>query len=315
MRISLRVFLCAAALFSLSAIAFGQIAYSVSDNNRDATGLAQQYYSIDLATGIGTLIQTLDDGAGNPVIRREYEGLGSAGSVLLGVSEFDTELCNTGSDPVTGLAADVRLFTATGVGRQIGETCIDFGGEAGAAYNPADGWLYSIASDDELPASGIRSRIYRISPTTGAATLVGSGVTLVASSPEGGEENPYLDGLAILPNGVAYASEARFGASPSGNLGSLYRIFLTGPNAGKASFIKRLLATPDAEDTGLASLDNGTLVLLLEDSQVLFGNADPNSGPFVAPSYGRFTTPGCLVTPICADFEGFDIPNNGAGIR
>jgi hypothetical protein len=65
----------------------------------------------------------------------------------------------------------------------------------------------------------------------------------------------------------------------------------------------------------LASLDNGTLVLLLEDSQVLFGNADPNSGPFVAPSYGRFTTPGCFVTPVCADFEGFDIPNNGAGIR
>ncbi|MCO6512690.1 MAG: hypothetical protein J5I65_18050 [Aridibacter famidurans] len=315
MRISFRVFLSAAAILSLSALAFGQIAYSVTDNNRDATGLAQQYYSIDLATGVGTLIQTLDDGAGTPVIRREYEGFGSAGSVLLGVSEFDTELCNTGSDPVTGLAADVRIFTATGVGPQIGETCIDFGGEAAAAYNAADGWLYSIASDDELPATGIRSRLYRISPTTGAATLVGTGVTLVPSSPAGGEENPYLDGLAILPNGVAYGSEARFGATKSGNLGSLYRIFLTGPNAGRASFVKRLLASPDGEDTGLASLDNGTLVLLLEDSQVLFGDADPNSGPFTAPAYGRFTTPGCLVTPICADFEGFDIPNNGAGIR
>lgn len=315
MRISLKVFSCAVALFSLQSIALGQLAYSISDNNRDATGFPQQFYEIDLATGQGTLIQTFDDGAGNPTIRREYEGLGSAGSVLLGVSEFDTELCNTGSDPVTGLAADVRIFTKDGAGPQIGETCIAFGGEAAAAYNEQDGYLYSIASDDELPATGIRSRLYRISPTTGAATEVGTGIVLTSDSPAGGEENPYLDGLAILPNGVAYASEARFGATPSGNLGSLYRIFLTGPNAGKASFVKRLLASPDGEDTGLASLDNGTLVLLLEDSQVLFGNADPTSGPFVAPAYGRFTTPGCLVTPICADFEGFDIPNNGAGIR
>ena len=314
MRISLKTLLCAVALFSLQSIVFGQIAYSVSDNNRDATGLAQQYYSIDLATGVGTLIQTLDDGAGTPTIRREYEGLGSSGSVLLGVSEFDTELCNTGSDPVTGLSADVRIFTINGVGPQVGETCIDFGGEAAAAYNPADGFLYSIASDDELPDTAPRSRLYRISPTTGLATLVGE-ITLAADSPAGGEANPYLDGLAILPNGVAYGSEARFGASPSGNLGSLYRIFLTGPNAAKARFVKRLLASPDGEDTGLASLDNGTLVLLLEDSQVLFGDGDPNTGPFVAPAYGRFTTPGCLVTPICADFEGFDIPNNGAGLR
>ncbi len=315
MRISLRVILCAIALFALSISNFGQIAYSVSDNNRDATGLPQQYYSIDLATGIGTLIQTLDDGQGTPVTRREYEGLGSAGSVLIGMSEFDTELCNTGSDPVTGLAADLRIFTPTGIGPQIGETCIDFGGEAAGAYNRVDGYFYGIASDDEIDPAQIRSRLFRISPTTGEATEVGTGIVLTNDSPEGGEENPYLDGLAILPNGVAYASEARFGATQQGNLGSLYRIFLTGPNAGKASFIKRILASPDGEDTGLASLDNGTLVLLLEDSQVLFGDADPNSGPFVAPAYGRFTTPGCLVVPICADFEGFDIPNNGAGIH
>jgi hypothetical protein len=314
MRLSFKLFLCAVALITLVSATFGQLAYSISDNNRDATGLAQQFYEIDLATGQGRLIQTLDDGAGSPTIRREYEGLGSVGSILLGVSEFDTELCNTGSDPVTGLAADVRIFTATGAGPQIGETCIAFGGEAGAAYNPVDGYIYSVASDDELPSNGIRTRLYRISPTTGEATEVGTGVVLTKDSP-GGDENPYLDGLAILPNGVAYATEVRFGPTPSGNLGSLYRIFLNGPNAGKASFIKNVLASPDAEDTGLANLPNGTLVMLLEDSQVFFGNADPNSGPFVAPSYGRFTTPGCLVTPICTDFEGFDIPNGGAGIR
>lgn len=299
----------------ISSSTSAQIAYSTTDNNRDATGLAQQYYSIDLATGVGTLIQTLDDGAGNPTVRREYEGFASIGSVLYGISEFDTELCNTGSDPVTGLSADLRIFTINGIGPQVGETCIDFGGEAAAAYNEQDGYIYSIASDDNFPDTSPRSKLFRISPTTGQATEVGTGIVLTVDSPAGGEENPYLDGLAILPNGVAYGTEARFGASKAGNLGSLYRIFLNGPDAGKASFVKRLLASPDGEDTGLAALDNGTLVLLLEDSQVLFGDADPNSGPFTAPAYGRFTTPGCLVTPICADFEGFDIPNNGAGIR
>ncbi len=310
MKVLLKVLVCVAVIVSMTAIASAQIAYSITDNNRDATGLSQQYYSIDLATGQGTLIQTLS----SPQIRREYEGLASIGTVLYGVAEFDTELCNTGSDPITGLSSDLRIFTVNGVGPQVGETCIDFGGEAAAAYNEQDGFIYSIASDDELPASSPRSRLYRISPTTGLATLVGE-VTLTANSPAGGEANPYLDGLAILPNGVAYGTEARFGVTGQGNLGSLYRIFLSGPNAGKASFVKRLLASPDGEDTGLASLPNGTLVLLLEDSQVLFGNADPNSGPFTAPAYGRFTTPGCLVTPICADFEGFDIPNGGAGIR
>ena len=313
MKLITKISLCAVLVMALGAMAFGQIAYSVSDNNRDATGLPQQYYSIDLATGQGTLIQTLDDGAGNPVTRREYEGMASIGTVLFGVAEFDTELCNTGSDPVTGLASDLRIFTVNGIGPQVGETCIDFGGEAAAAYNEQDGFIYSIASDDELPASAPRSRLYRVSPTTGLATLVAP-VTLTANSPAGGDQNPYLDGLAIYPNGVAYASEARFGATAQGNLGTLYRIFLSGPNAGRASFVKRLLASPDAEDTGLANLPNGQLVLLLEDSQVLFGNPN-DSQPFQAPSYGRFTTPGCLVTPICADFEGFDIPNGGNGIR
>lgn len=304
-----KVFLCLLAIVSVNTIASAQIGYSITDNNRDATGLEQQYYSFDLATGQGTLIANLGG------IRREYEGLASSGSVLLGVAEFDTELCNTGSDPVTGLSSDVRLFTTTGIGPQIGETCIDFGGEAAAAYNPQDGYVYSIASDDLLPDTAPRSRLYRISPTTGLATQIGTGITLTASSPAGGEANPYFDGLAILPNGTAYGSENRFGATPSGQRGSLYRIFLTGPNAGRASFIKNTLTIDANRDTGLASLDNGTLVLLLEDGRIFTGNAT-DSAPFTAASYGTLTTPGCLrTTPFCGDFEGFDIPNNGAGIK
>jgi hypothetical protein len=296
-----KVFLCILAIVSMQTIVSAQIGYSVSDNNRDDTGLAQQYYSFDLATGQGTLIQTLPT-----TIRREYEGFASVGSLLIGVSEFDTELCNTGSDPVTGLAADIRIFTPTGVGRQIGETCIDFGGEAGSAYNPLDGFIYSIASDDLLPGTAPRSRLYRISPSTGLATQVGTGITLIASSPAGGQENPYMDGLAILPNGTAYGTENRFGTTSAGERGSLYRVFLTGPNAGRASFIKNTLTIDANRDTGLASLSNGTLALLLEDGRVFFGSPN-DSAPFAAPSYGALTTPGCLNNP-CRDLEGFDIP-------
>ena len=308
-----KVFLGILAIISMQTIVSAQIGYSITDNNRDSTGLEQQYYKFDLATGEGTLIANLGS------VRREYEGLASSGSMLLGVSEFDTALCNTGSDPITGLSADVRLFTPTGVGPQIGETCIDFGGEAAAAYNPQDGYIYSIASDDLLPDTAPRSRLYRISPTTGLATQIGPGLTLTANSPAGGEENPYLDGFAILPNGTAYGSENRFGATQAGQRGSLYRVFLTGPNAGRASFVKNTLTIDANRDTGLANLDNGTLVLLLEDGRVFFGNANDNA-PFEAASYGTLTTPGCL-RPInfpgqfCGDFEGFDIPNNGAGIK
>ena len=110
------------------------------------TGLAQQYYSFDLATGQGTLIQQ-----SRRTFAANMKDLLRVGSLLVRISEFDTELCNTGSDPVTGLSSDVRIFTATGIGPQIGETCIDFGGEAAAAYNPLDGFIYSIASDDLLP--------------------------------------------------------------------------------------------------------------------------------------------------------------------
>lgn len=308
MKILLKAFLCVVAIASMQSVISAQIGYSVTDNNRDSTGLEQQYYRFDLATGQGTLLANLGG------IRREYEGLASPGSVLMGVAEFDTELCNTGSDPITGLSADVRIFTPTGVGRQVGEQCIDFGGEAAAAYNPQDGWIYAVHGDDQLPPGSPRARLYRVSPTTGLATLVAP-ISLSPSSPPGGEQNPWFDGLAILPNGAAYGAENRFGTTPQGERGSLYRVFLTGPSAGQVSFVKNTLTIDANRDTGLASLDNGTLYLLLEDGRVFIGSPF-DSAPFTAASYGTLTTPGCLrTTPFCGDFEGFDIPNNGNGVR
>lgn len=327
------------AIFSLAFIAMlavavpAQIGYSITDNNRDVSGLQQQYYQFDLATGQGTFISNLT--LNGQTIRREYEGLASIGSVLYGVTEFDSELCNTGSDPVTGLAGDLRTFRApatfplangtTGpIGPQVGETCFVPGfTESSAAYNPIDGWIYAIAADDTLPANAPRSRLYRISPTTGLATQIGSGATAAgiiktADSPLG-DENPYFDGLAITADGRIFGSENRFNNNAGAN-GSIYQLFATGANAGRARFITNTLPTDVNRDTGLASLGN-TLYLLLEDARVYtitdlvpsttnVAKAIPAMFPLGNPANSNtLSTPGCLSTgAFCGDFEGFDIP-------
>lgn len=344
-----RIFLCLAAILAVNSVAFGQIAYSITDNNRDATGLEQQYYQFNLATGEGTLLGSLK--IGEDIIRREYEGLASIGSVLYGVSEFDTETCNTGSDPITGLSSDLRIFRTPSefplpngidnyVGPQIGETCMPSGfTESAAAYNPVDGWIYAIAADDTLPASAPRSRLYRVSPTTGLATQVGSGATAdgliktatCTGAPSttcsaGGDENPYFDGLAILPDGRIFATEARFN-NAEGAHGGLYRLYASGPQAGRAQFISNLLPADANRDTGLAN--NGTILwFLLEDGRVYtITNLVPHAlgeaataravpvdyDPATPGDQNTLTTPGCF-RPIsfpgqfCGDFEGFDIP-------
>ncbi len=352
MKYTLRALFCLTMIIAVQSQVFGQIAYSISDNNRDVTGLQQQYYAFDLSTGAGTLISDLT--LNGQTIRREYEGLASIGSTLYGVAEFDTELCNSGSDPITGLAADLRTFRTPGsyplanglvnaVGPQIGELCTPSGfTEAAAAYNPVDGWIYAIAADDTLPNTAPRSRLYRVSPTTGLATQVGTGAaaagiikTATCTGPNtpslcsaGGDENPYFDGLAITADGRIYASEARFNNSSATTNGGLFRLFATGAQAGRGQFVSNLLATDVNRDTGLANIGN-TLYLLLEDGRVYsignltpqaFGAAPEARGTALVFSAGNpagsntLSTPGCA-RPIafpgqfCGDLEGFDIPS------
>ncbi len=345
-----RILACIVLIASVQVATFGQIGYSISDNNRDATSLDQQYYQFDLATGQGTLISNLT--LNGQTIRREYEGLASIGGALYGMAEFDTELCNSGSDPITGLSADLRIFrtntingatpppyplpngVANAIGPQIGELCAPAGfTEAAAGYNAIDGFLYYMASDDTLPATAPRSRIFRVSPTTGYAVQVGAAAGITLTTGSGGDQNPYFDGMTILPDGRAYATEARFTNNPTQSAdpavadnGGLYRVFLTGPNAGRATFVKYLLNADVNRDTGLAN--NGlTLYLLLEDGRVYITDSSP-TGAVTTPVFAQgnpagsntLSTPGCL-RPIqfpgqfCGDFEGFDIPNNGNGVR
>lgn len=331
MKSLLKVLACIVAIIAVQSFATAQTLYSIADNQRDDTGLEQQYFQYNVSTGAGTLLSGLG------TINREYEGLASIDGVLFGISEFATlagqsQLCNTGSDPVTGLSSDLRLFRVSGtyplangvaspVGPQIGESCIDFGTETAMGYNPVDGFLYAIASDDLLPATAPRSRLYRVSPTTGLATAVlpndgSTGIVLTAGS--GGDANPYLDGMTCLANGNCFASEGRFNFATPGNSatrqGAYYRVFtgnIPATSRGRATYIGPLRAAGQSgRDTGLANFGN-TLYVLFENGQ-LYNNVAGETDLWTGPT--NLTSPGCLSNP-CTDLEGADIPRFSSGLR
>jgi hypothetical protein len=357
-------------LLSLSSAVFGQnLAYSITDNNQDASGRRQQFYQINVSNGETTYLGDIVSSSGQRVIR-EYEGIASIGGSVYGVAEFAGLTgggvdCNTGDDPVTGLSSDLRVLrrgpvqtvpTAanptpaqvtgpnglnTVLGPQIGETCVnaaDGGTEAGMGYNALDGFFYSISSDDLFPATGVRSRLYRISPSTGLATFVAT-VTNPDFATDGGDEFPYLDGFTVFPNGEAYGTEARFSIDPNAgdadnrDAGGLYRINLA---TGDSDFIKYLFPTDLNVDTGLASRGTNTLFILNErgiiyqtttagNTAVSAGTAMRTTGATSGAGGGAagLRIQGCRgavvanpefeegITPSvggCRDFEGFDIP-------
>lgn len=364
-----RIFTCTLLLVSITSVGFAQnFAYSAVDNNQDQTNRVQSFYQINVASGETTFLGDLVSPTRTRTVR-EYEGIASIGSTVFAVAEFAGASgggvdCNIGDDPITGLSSDLRVLRrgpsqtipdagnpapallpqANGIntilGPQIGETCInlaDGGTEAAMGYNAQDGFLYSISSDDLFPPNGIRSRLYRISPSTGLATLIAA-VLNPDFAVDGGDEFPYLDGMTIFPNGDAYATEARFSVDPNGadadnrDFGGLYRINLV---TGDADFIKYLFPTDLNVDTGLASRGINTLFILNERGliyQTTTGTATAVSSGTAMRTTGATTgagggaaglrISGCrggvVATPDfepaapsvggCRDFEGFDIP-------
>ncbi|MBK8464739.1 MAG: hypothetical protein IPL32_02830 [Chloracidobacterium sp.] len=347
-----KIFLCITVMVSMQTVAFGQtFGYMVSDNDQDATNFPQALFRVNLASGetkyLGDLlVDRNNDGVWNESIaagtgervQREYEGLASIGGVLYGVPEFATlsgqiSICNTGSDPISGLSTDLRTFRYNGpqqtvpspgnrlpapvgvgapgtsfttsgiVGPQIGETCIAFGSESALGYNAVDGFLYSIASDDLIALPAIRSRVYKIDPTTGLAVAsadVTNPMRAVGSSPSVpsvGDINPYMDGFTILPSGFAYGSELRFdvdagAADPdTRDAGALYRVYLGSGTAsggdqctvgtpvsfGSACLVKHLLPGVLSRDTGLGNQANGTMYILNERGLLYRTTLSPTS--------------------------------------
>lgn len=371
MKNTFRVLTCMIAMLSLGSAIFGQnFAYSVTDNNQDASSRRQQFYRINVSNGETTYLGDMVSSTGQRVVR-EYEGIASIGSTLYGISEFAGATgggvdCNLGDDPITGLSSDLRVLRVgpvqtvpspgnptpaqvsgpnglnTVLGPQIGETCInlaDGGTEAGSGYNVLDGFIYHISSDDNFPATGIRSRLYRVSPSTGFATFIANITNpgFIAGQPTG-DEFPYLDGFTVFPSGVAYATEARFSIDPNAadpdnrDAGGLYLINLTN---GNASLVKHLFPTDLNIDTGLASRGSNSLFILNErgiiyqtttasGTAVSSGTAMRTTGATsgagggaaglrIAGCRGAVTTtaefePAGPSVGGCRDFEGFDIP-------
>ena len=366
-----KIFTTMLVVLSMGSAILGQnIAYSITDNNQDASGRRQQMYQINVSNGETTYMGDMVSSSGQRVIR-EYEGIASIGSTLYGVAEFAGLTgggvdCNTGDDPITGLSSDLRILRRgpiqtvpdpanptpalvsgpnglnTVLGPQIGETCInaaDGGTEAGMGYNPLDGFLYSISSDDLFPDTGVRSRLYRISPSTGIATFVANVTNpgFVAGQPTG-DQFPYLDGFTVFPNGEAYGTEARFSLdtnpadADTRDFGGLYRVNLAN---GQATLIKYLFPTDLNIDTGLASRGTNTLFILNErgiiyqtttasNTAVSAGTAMRTTGATSGAGGGAagLRIAGCrgavVATPEfepaapsvggCRDFEGLDIP-------
>jgi len=257
-------------------------------------------------------------------VQREYEGLASIDDSLYGVPQFAQagfgELCNTGQDPITGSSVDLRQFiythqqdipspgnpmpTPRGSIMEVDlnfptlkETCIDFGRDSALGYNAQDGFFYSIASDDLVVPPGIRSKIYKIEPMTGEI-IASANITNPAFSfgQPNGDENPYIDGFTILPNGLAYGTEIRFDVDPNAadadscDAGGLYLISLTNGVApagtkcaqgspvgmGTACLVKYLLPTTFQRNTGLANQQNGTLYMLQERGIIYRFTATPS---------------------------------------
>jgi len=73
-----------------------------------------------------------------------------------------------------------------------------FGTEAGLSYNPTNGLLYNINSEDRNTPGFTRGvQLYSIVPATGAATAIGS---LQADS--------FVDGLGINASGAASTAKS-----------------------------------------------------------------------------------------------------------
>ena len=371
MKNAIRIFGCMLVLASLQSTIFGQnFAYSITDNNQDASGRRQQMYRINVVNGETTYLGDMISSTGQRIVR-EYEGIASIGSSVYGIAEFAGSTgggvdCNLGDDPITGLSSDLRLLRVgqqqtvpdpgnptpvavvgtnglnTVLGPQIGETCVnltDGGTEAAMGYNALDGFFYSISSDDLFPATGTRSRLYRVSPSTGLATLVGpiSNPGFVAGQPTG-DEFPYFDGMTIFPSGAAYATEARFSLdtnpadADTRDFGGIYTVNLTN---GQSALLKYLFPTDLNVDTGLANRGSNQLFILNErgivystttsaTSVVSAGTAMRTTGATSGAGGGAagLRIAGCRGAVVanpefepaapsvggCRDFEGFDIP-------
>lgn len=140
-------------LFSLfcgimAPFAFGQTMFYLSPNG------ARNFYSVDIATGVATLIGP--SGIGAPTMLVADDATGN-----LYASTFDARFYSI--DKVTGVATLIGNIDI------VSPSFVDLGLVEGISYNPDDGMIYAAAGLGGLGA-GI---LVTIDPATGNATEIG----------------------------------------------------------------------------------------------------------------------------------------------
>jgi hypothetical protein len=305
MRILVCLIACAVILISAQSSTLAQGArrgYTITDLDNPGGG-GNRIYRIDIDNPQGTIAKCLT------CVEQELEGLFSIDnfsvvgrSNLFGVAEvLDSTACCSPSTLVEITAAAV--CSLNGCGREVGLTFINFGTEAGSAWDHTTNTVYSIASEDrtisfpgqQYPATAL----YIIDPSTGMLT---SQLSIA--------QGRYLDGLAVGGDGTLFATDARL-------TDSLYRYnfdttqwelvgaFGTGENFGEDTGLANYRGVSGSE-TNLYMITEGDGVARLGRLWTVnasTGALSPVDGPD-GTNQIRLTDG----TEVPEDLEGFDIP-------
>jgi hypothetical protein len=246
---------------------------------------------MDVPTVVGHSVYRIDlDNPGNTIemgttnVGQELEGFLSINDRLFGVAETPDGTGMGGQSILVDLTA--AAVDPNGLGVPIGNTGVNFGTEAGGAWNHLTNIAYAVFSDDQAPA---RTLLTRINPLTGAATAIAVTMTL------------HIDGIAVGGDGTLYGTDAR-------NTDSLYRFNFS---TNQWVLIGSLAAENFSEDSGLGNYSAGgtgtELNMITEgDGARLARLWRVNHLTGAATLVGNVTLPGGAEVP--EDVEGFDIP-------
>jgi hypothetical protein len=280
-----RLIAFAAILASAQSFALAQgamVGYTATDLDNPGGG-GNRIYRIDL----NSPGQTVPVGLTN--VPQELEGFfsidGPTNSRLFGVAETP-DGTSTGAESVL-VDLTAAASNPTGLGVLVGPTGINFGTEAGSAWDHTTGIAYSAHADDLNIAQGVA--LFQIDTSSGSGTL--RSITT----------DMYVDGLAVAGNGALYASDGR-------DQNSLY---IYNFDAEQFELVGSFGVTLN-QDTGLANYRGsdglGTnLYLIAEGDGANVGTlwSVSTSGALTLIGELRLAGSGAEVPE---DLEGFDIP-------
>lgn len=262
-----KAFICAALLVSVPSLASAQVGYTVADFNGTAP---QRLYRFDVNVGVMEDLGTINTNT-------EQEGLFSIGSLLFGYSENDPALASPDlQNPGT------RILPTIGTANPNPAICsypaAAFGTESGAAYNPTDGYVYVVNSNDN-PADGVvGSRFFRFKPNCSGFEQLGA------------QTSTYVDGVAVSAGGTIYMSDFRL----------TDRVYTF--SNGVLTPLPQTLGFAINRDSGLAyDFENDRLIALSEEGVLYTINTTTGAGTLLA----TLTLNG---GPAPNDLEGLDIP-------